>query len=193
MHKDQKQHSLIHHQTDHGAQRLICSSEPSPLLWRNASKLRPGAALWGTELSGMLDGPAEPGRLVRASAEGGGMCSMVWLWAGAARSAGISPAGGAALEAAGRLPGAMVPGTDGEVPFICRHATKLLQLQECKHAIPCPCILQHRENTPHAMCIPRQEKFLGQERRAGGSAPGTACSARASWARACASQRPHGP
>ena len=144
----------------------------------------------------MLDGPAEPGRLVRASAEGGGMCSMVWLWAGAARSAGVSPAGGAALEAAGRLPGAMVPGTDSEVPFICRHETKLLQLQECKHAIPCPCIQLYSSTVrkQNMLCV-----FYGKKSSWGkrdwqrGSAPGTACSARASWARACASQRPHGP
>ena len=137
----------------------------------------------------MLDGSAEPGRAVGASAEGGGLGSMVWLWAGAAPSTGVSPAGGAALEAAGRLPGA------SEVPFICRHANKLPHLQKRKHAIPQTCIQLNSRTIRkiNMLCVFHgKESSQGQEREAGGSAPGTACSARASWAHACASQRPHG-
>lgn len=100
----------------------------------------------------MLDGPAEPGRAVGASAEGGGLGSMVWLWAGAAPSTGVSPPGGAALEAAGRLPGAMVPGTDSEVPFICRNANKLPHLQKRKHAIPQTCIQLNSSTIRKSIC-----------------------------------------
>ncbi len=142
LHRDQINSAiLIHHLTVHGAHCSSCFSKHLPLLWKNASKLRPVAALGSAEPSGMLTGPAGPGGAVGPSAEGGGAGSMGWLCAGAAPSAGLSPAAGAVLQAAGGPPGAMVPGVGSAVPFICRDAEKLPRLRRRKHAIPQICTL----------------------------------------------------
>ena len=56
----------------------MAGTKTLPVLWRRASRFRPWGVVRGPELSGRLGGP-EPGRVDRASAEGGIMGAMASL------------------------------------------------------------------------------------------------------------------